>query len=170
MGGFKPSRSDIAGSTVVGSDKDVDSHQFTGSVDITGSLLINGVQITQNGGGGGGGSPGGANTQVQFNDNGSFGGSADLTFDGTRLITTQMTASTSIKAAALQVSSSVEGALFRVDHSTQAGSKPIIFVTGSGLVGVGTDAPRTDTGIPTASIFWARAAQTKGKILLIILC
>ena len=33
MGGFRPSRGDIAGSTVVGSDKDVDSHQFTGTVD-----------------------------------------------------------------------------------------------------------------------------------------
>ncbi len=29
--------------------------------------------------------PGGANTQVQFNNNGSFGGSANLTFDGTNL-------------------------------------------------------------------------------------
>ena len=35
------------------------------------------------GGGGGGGSPGGANTQVQFNNAGSFGGSANFTFDGT---------------------------------------------------------------------------------------
>ncbi len=32
-------------------------------------------------GGGGGGSPGGANTQVQFNDGGSFGGDAGLTYD-----------------------------------------------------------------------------------------
>jgi hypothetical protein len=31
-------------------------------------------------GGGGGGSPGGANTQVQFNDSGSFGGDAGLTY------------------------------------------------------------------------------------------
>ena len=31
-------------------------------------------------GGGGGGSPGGSDTQVQFNNNGSFGGDADLTF------------------------------------------------------------------------------------------
>jgi hypothetical protein len=30
---------------------------------------------------GGGGSPGGSNTQVQFNDSGSFGGHADFTFD-----------------------------------------------------------------------------------------
>jgi hypothetical protein len=30
---------------------------------------------------GGGGTPGGSNTQVQFNNNGTFGGSANLTFD-----------------------------------------------------------------------------------------
>jgi hypothetical protein len=30
---------------------------------------------------GSGGTPGGANTQVQFNNNGTFGGSANLTFD-----------------------------------------------------------------------------------------
>jgi hypothetical protein len=32
-------------------------------------------------GSGGGGTPGGADTQIQFNDDGSFGGSADLTWD-----------------------------------------------------------------------------------------
>ena len=38
------------------------------------------------GGGGGGGTPGGANTQVQFNNAGAFGGDADLTFtNGNRL-------------------------------------------------------------------------------------
>ena len=34
-------------------------------------------------GGGGGGSPGGSTTQIQFNDAGSFGGDADLTWDKT---------------------------------------------------------------------------------------
>lgn len=34
-------------------------------------------------GGGGGGTPGGSNTQVQFNDGGSFGGDADFTWDST---------------------------------------------------------------------------------------
>ena len=38
------------------------------------------VQAT---GGGGGGTPGGANTQIQFNDNGSFGGQNGFTFDKT---------------------------------------------------------------------------------------
>lgn len=35
------------------------------------------------GGGGGGGTPGGSDTQIQFNDGGAFGGSADLTWDDT---------------------------------------------------------------------------------------
>lgn len=33
------------------------------------------------GGGGGGGEPGGSNTSIQFNNNGSFGGTSNLTFD-----------------------------------------------------------------------------------------
>ena len=36
-------------------------------------------------GGGGGGSPGGSTTQVQYNNAGSFAGSANMTFDGTTL-------------------------------------------------------------------------------------
>lgn len=35
------------------------------------------------GGGGGGGTPGGSNTQVQYNNSGAFGGSAGFTFNGT---------------------------------------------------------------------------------------
>ena len=43
-------------------------------------------QWSQIAGGGGGGSPGGTDTQVQFNNAGAFGGDADLTFtDGNRL-------------------------------------------------------------------------------------
>ena len=42
---------------------------FTGNFDAVGTS------------GGGGGSPGGSNTQVQFNDGGSFGGDAGFTFD-----------------------------------------------------------------------------------------
>lgn len=37
-------------------------------------------------GGGGGGTPGGPDTSVQFNNGGSFGGSASLTWDGTTLL------------------------------------------------------------------------------------
>ena len=82
-GGFTPSPNNVPGSTKTGTDKDTDVHEFTGSVDITGSLTLNGSAIT--GGGGGGGTPGGADTQVQFNDAGSFGGSANFTFDGSAI-------------------------------------------------------------------------------------
>jgi hypothetical protein len=37
-------------------------------------------------GGGGGGTPGGANTQIQFNNSGSFGGDSNLTWDNTNKI------------------------------------------------------------------------------------
>lgn len=47
------------------------------------------------GGGGGNGTPGGTNTQVQFNDAGSFGGSANLTFNKTTGVLTVPTLSTS---------------------------------------------------------------------------
>lgn len=52
-----------------------------------------GITITDSGTGtltfastGGGGTPGGSNTQVQYNNAGAFGGSAELTFTGTKLI------------------------------------------------------------------------------------
>ena len=78
-GGFTPSPNNVPGSTTTGTDKDTDVHQFTGSVDITGSLTLNGSAIT--GGGGGGGSPGGSNSQVQYNDGGAFGGASSLVYD-----------------------------------------------------------------------------------------
>ena len=39
-------------------------------------------------GGGGATSPGGSDTQVQYNNSGSFGGSSNMTFDGTNLAVT----------------------------------------------------------------------------------
>jgi hypothetical protein len=52
------------------------------SGNITANYFIgNGSQLT--GIAGGGGTPGGANTQIQFNDGGTFGGTAGLTFDKT---------------------------------------------------------------------------------------
>lgn len=62
----------------------------------TAPILVEGsnITLTQSGqtitiastGGGGGGTPGGSNTQVQFNDAGSFGGDAGLTYDKTNNI------------------------------------------------------------------------------------
>lgn len=41
------------------------------------------IYIAASGGGGGGGTPGGSNTQVQFNDGGNFGGDAGLVYNKT---------------------------------------------------------------------------------------
>lgn len=55
---------------------------------------------TASGGGGGGGEPGGANTQVQYNDNGVFGGSSDFVFDsGTTTVTTTNSTVTGVLTA-----------------------------------------------------------------------
>jgi hypothetical protein len=63
------------GTTVTGSTTVLN---FTGSgVSVTGTSSQANITIT----GGSGGSPGGSNTQIQFNNSGSFGGSANLTFD-----------------------------------------------------------------------------------------
>ncbi len=55
---------------------------FTQPIDIEGEFEVDGILIEVTGGGGnGGGSPGGANTQLQYNDAGIFGGSANLTYN-----------------------------------------------------------------------------------------
>ena len=148
-GGFTPSPNNVPGSTQTGTDIDTDVHQFTGSVDITGSLTLNGSSVTGGGGGGGGAvstytNAGNDRVLTSVNSN-TINGEASLTFDGTSLTSPQVTASVSMKTAALEISSSAEGALFRIDHETQSGPEPILFVTGSGLVGIGTDSPLSST-------------------------
>lgn len=56
-----------------------------------GTLKFNGSAV----GGGGGGTPGGSDTQVQFNDGGSFGGDADLVWNKT---TNELTINGSLNA------------------------------------------------------------------------
>ncbi len=53
MAKWIPSPNVLPGSTDIGSNQ-TDTHQFTGSVQITGSLAVNGVNITGSGGGGSG--------------------------------------------------------------------------------------------------------------------
>lgn len=61
--------------------RDVASPTYATAQDLADDITEN---IPTGGGGGGGGEtePAGSNTQVQFNDNGEFGASADLVFDG----------------------------------------------------------------------------------------
>jgi hypothetical protein len=55
-------------------------------ITIDGTMTVDGVLIDVNdngNGGGGNGTPGGSNTQIQYNDAGSFGGNTGFTFDKT---------------------------------------------------------------------------------------
>lgn len=55
-----------------------DANGDLGALTVGSGLSLTGSTLTATGGGGG--SPGGANTQVQFNNGGAFGGSADMIF------------------------------------------------------------------------------------------
>jgi hypothetical protein len=74
----------------------------TGAFGLSGANYgTNGQVLTSSGSGSaptwttvsGGGSPGGSTTQVQYNNAGSFAGSSNMTFDGTRLTTAAITSS-----------------------------------------------------------------------------
>jgi len=82
------------GSTIASGDAST-VHQFTGSVRVQGlvssSLGISASSFVGDGSGltnlpgGGGGSPGGSDTQIQYNNGGSFGGISALTWDDTNI-------------------------------------------------------------------------------------
>ena len=137
-GGFTPSPNNVPGSTRTGTSL-TDTHEFTGSVDITGSLTLNGSSITGGGGGGGGAvftyTNAGDNRVITSVNSNTINGEASLTFDGTK-----MGVGTSSPTAILHVSSSDTGDLFRVDHNDNS-DNPIFVVTGSGRVGIGTATP-----------------------------
>ena len=106
---------------IADSNKDVTGFRnvtLTGILDAI-NIKVNGAQgsdgqvLTSTGSGvawedasGGGGTPGGSNTQIQFNNSGNFGGNANLVYDGSSLITmTKSGANTGIK---LDVASDTE--------------------------------------------------------------
>jgi len=55
MATWKPSPNFLPDSTIMGTNVGVDTHELIGSVNITGSLTLNGEAVTAGGGGGGGG-------------------------------------------------------------------------------------------------------------------
>ncbi len=79
----------VSGQTSVVADSSLDTLTLVAgaNVTITTDATTDTITISATGGGGGGGStsPGGSNTQVQYNSSGAFAGSANLTFDGTNL-------------------------------------------------------------------------------------
>ena len=88
-GGFTPSPNNVPGSTETGTLL-TDTHQFTGSVDITGSLTLNGSSVTGGGGGGGGAvssyTNSGDNRVITSVNSNTINGEANFTFDGSNMV------------------------------------------------------------------------------------
>lgn len=73
----------VDGATIVGNGA-IAVPSLTATGNVSGNYIFgNGYYLTGIGNGGGGGNalPGGANTQIQFNDSNTFGGSANFTFN-----------------------------------------------------------------------------------------
>ncbi len=95
---------------------------------------------------GGGGSPGGANTQVQFNDGGAFGGDSAFTFDKTGSAErVTISANTSDKILDVQQQAATDTLAMQVRSSSSQGLK----VNNTGIMGIGID-PASGFAIKTA--------------------
>ena len=102
----------VAGQTNVVADSTTDTLTFVAgsNMTITTDTATDTITFASSGGGGGGGTPGGANTQVQFNDSSTFGGDAGLVYNktsdtltGVNIAATTITATT-VTADTLQTS------------------------------------------------------------------
>jgi len=102
----------VAGQNTVTADSTTDTLTLVGgtNVTITTDSGTDTITINSSGGGGGGGTPGGSDTQVQFNDASSFGGDSGLVYNkttdtltGVNVAATTITATT-ITADTMQTS------------------------------------------------------------------
>jgi hypothetical protein len=90
-------------------------------------------------------SPGGSNTQVQYNNSGAFGASANLTFDGSTLAVTgalSATGNISFDGGSFIFNESGADKDFRIEGD----SEPNLFFADASTddIGIGTASPRTD--------------------------
>lgn len=105
---------------------------------------------------GGGASPGGANTNVQYNDGGAFGGDADFTFDesSTVLALIQPAGNNQMRLSATNLTRYVSGAptmfLDNDQLSTQAGTGQVFRIQPSGSLSLVPDNGTTLIGTTSA--------------------
>ena len=84
---------------IIGYDKNLDTYEISGSTDLNfniggvDNLIFSDGTSQTTAGGGGGGTPGGSDTQVQFNDGGSFGGESVFQYNKSTDILTAPTVS-----------------------------------------------------------------------------
>jgi len=140
----------------------------TGLVSATGNITANyfignGSQLT---GIAGGGTPGGANTQIQFNDGGTFGGTAGLTFDkttnavattGTFSATGNVTGGNLQTGGTVSSTGNIQGGNLRTAGLISATGT----VTGTSFIGIATSAQYADL----AENYLADAAYAPGTVV-----
>lgn len=106
----------------------------------SGATIVAASGSTVTGFGGAGGSPGGSNTQVQFNDSGNFGGDSKFTFNktsGATVLTGALSGLTSVSSGTMALTSSSGGASLTLVggaySSTTTNGQNIFVSLGSGF-------------------------------------
>lgn len=92
----------------------------------------------QTGGGGGNGSPGGSNSQIQFNDAGSFGGDSGLTYNKT----TDTLTTVNINAGNVDLTGNVN-ANWVIGDYVAGNANPLFYIPGGNVVGTVANANLT---------------------------
>jgi hypothetical protein len=121
-------------------------------------------------GGGGGGTPGGSNTQIQFNDSGAFGGSAGFTFDKTTNNVTiansliMNTQSISITSGANTLTINPFNMFSGVGNSFSIAANnnnfTSIFIAANGNVGIQNNTPNTAFSIGSNNMTLGSSSKT----------
>lgn len=118
------------------------------------------------GGGGGNGTPGGINTEVQFNDNGMFGGNIALTFDKTTgTLNATLFAGSGANLTNIPASN-VIGTVSNATYATSAGSaNSAVSATSAGTAGtVTTGAQPNITSVGTLTSLTTTGAVNLGNL------
>lgn len=85
--------------------------------------VMNETSWEQVGGGGGGGTPGGSDTDIQFNDSGSFGGDSNFTYDKNNIVVTLKNGGA--------ISGSTDGITITTDNVTVGDASDIFLQAGN---------------------------------------
>ena len=104
------------------------------------------------GGGGGSGSPGGSNTQVQFNDAGTFGGNSAFTFNkttGALIVTGNVTGGNLVTAGVVSATGNITGS-FILGNGSQLTGISATTATTAGTVTTAAQPNITSTGTLTS--------------------
>ena len=126
------------------------------------------------GGGGGSGSPGGSNTQVQFNDTGTFGGNSAFTFNkttGALIVTGNVTGGNLVTGGVVSATGNITGSFILGNGSQLTGISATTATTAGtvttaaqpNITSVGTLTSLGVSGTVTASAFTANTGVFTGN-------